>query len=77
MISTELLELVRCPICVHKEGKTGELKLHRDSWLVCDETDCNRKYPIRQDIPILLPEAGEKWANTEVQALPVPPPDED
>ena len=45
MISTELLEVLRCPI-----GK-AELK-EEDNFLVC--TACGVKYPIDDGIPILL-----------------------
>ncbi len=54
----------------------GVLDLVREnSWLVC--RDCGRKYPIREDIPVMLIETGEKWMATAVADLPVPPPDED
>jgi hypothetical protein len=48
--------------------------VREDSWLVCQ--DCGRKYPIRDDIPVMLIEVGEKWMETEVPDLPVPPPEE-
>jgi uncharacterized protein YbaR (Trm112 family) len=77
MVSADLLEMLRCPVCVQEEGKTGELRLEHDTWLVCTEEDCNRKYPIRDDIPVMLVEEGDKWVETAVEDLPVPPPDED
>ena len=72
MVSQELLEILRCPHCVRE--KPGLLKMVKDSWLVCQEADCHRKYPIREDIPVMLIEVGDKWANTSDEALPVPPP---
>jgi uncharacterized protein len=72
MIAPDLLEILRCPSCV--QGKEGLLKLVRDSWLVCQEPDCGRKYPILDDIPILLIEEGDKWTRVKVDELPVPPP---
>ena len=82
MVDTELLEILRCPHCVSGETRRtdkedpGRLDLLReDSWLVCQ--DCERKYPIRQDIPVMLIEEGDKWISTSVEDLPVPPPDED
>lgn len=72
MISPELLEILRCPNCVQE--KEGRLELVRDSWLVCQEPDCGRKYPIRDDIPIMLVDEGARWINTRVEDLPVPPP---
>jgi uncharacterized protein YbaR (Trm112 family) len=77
MVSADLLELLRCPVCVREEGKTGDLKLEHDTWLVCTESDCDRKYPIREDIPVMLIEEGDKWVATGVADLPVPPPSDD
>jgi uncharacterized protein YbaR (Trm112 family) len=70
MVSTELLEILRCPNCVRE--KQGILVLHKDSWLVCQ--DCSRKYPIIDDIPVMLIDEGDKWINTAQDVLPVPPP---
>ena len=72
MVSPDLLEILRCPVCVREPGKEGKLELVKDSWLVCQ--DCTRKYPIVEDIPVMLIDEGEKWAQTAVSALPVPPP---
>ena len=70
MLSKELLEILRCPNCVRE--KNGLLTLHKDAWLVCKE--CGRKYPILDDIPVMLIDEGDKWVNTPVESLPVPPP---
>ncbi len=70
MVSQELLEILRCPVCVQE--KSGLLTLTRESWLVCQ--DCDRKYPILDDIPVMLIEEGDKWVKTAVKDLPVPPP---
>ena len=40
-------------------------------WLVC--ADSGYKYPIRDGIPVMLVEEAEKWRETEVGDLPVPP----
>lgn len=74
MVSQDLLEILRCPNCVRE--KQGLLKLVKDTWLVCQEPDCKRKYPIRDDIPVMLIEEGDKWVATPEDALPVPPPAE-
>jgi uncharacterized protein YbaR (Trm112 family) len=74
MISPDLLEILRCPHCVRE--KPGLLKLEKEVWLVCQEADCGRKYPIRDDIPVMLIEEGTKWMKTAVADLPVPPPKE-
>ena len=70
MINSELLEILRCPACVRE--KDGLLKVHQESWLICQ--DCGRKYPIVEEIPIMLIEEGEKWMKVAVGDLPVPPP---
>lgn len=75
MVSQDLLDILRCPVCVREEGKEGLLKMHRDTWLVCQ--DCPRKYPIVDDIPVMLISEGDKWTGTSVDSLPVPPPDLD
>jgi len=71
MVSQDLLEILRCPNCVRE--KEGLLDFYKESWLICGE--CGRKYPIREDIPVMLIDEGEKWINTRVEDLPVPPPD--
>lgn len=73
MVAAELLEILRCPHCVR--DKPGLLKLEKGTWLVCQEPDCGRKYPIRDDIPVMLIDEGDKWINVAVEDLPVPPPD--
>ena len=70
MVSQELLEILRCPACVRE--KEGLLDYIKDSWLVC--RDCGRKYPIREDIPVMLIDEGEKWINVTENDLQVPPP---
>ena len=60
MVSSELLEILRCPNCVRE--KEGKLVLHKDTWLICQ--DCGRKYPIVDDIPVMLIDEGDKWVNT-------------
>jgi hypothetical protein len=72
MISPDLLEILRCPHCVR--DKEGMLALVRETWLVCQEPDCRRKYPIRDDIPVMLIEEGTKWIGVAEKDLPVPPP---
>ena len=80
MISQELLEILRCPSCVSGPGRKpgedpGRLALVReDAWLVCQEPDCGRKYPIKEDIPVMLIEEGDKWVEVAIEALPDPGP---
>lgn len=70
MINQDLLDILRCPICVKE--KEGQLQLVREVWLVCE--DCGRKYPIVEDIPVMLISEGDKWKDHKTSDLPVPPP---
>lgn len=71
MVSQELIEILRCPHCVQE--KEGMLEYYKDAWFICQ--DCGRKYPIRQDIPVMLIDEGTKWMDTAKDDLPVPPPE--
>lgn len=75
-ISPHLLEVLRCPVAVKSapdsSSDPGRLRLVADCWLVCDES--GMKYPIRNGIPIMLIEEGEKWLHTAEGELPIPPP---
>ncbi len=51
MLSEDLLAILACPLC-----KT-QVALEEDG-LVC--SDCGRRYPIRDGIPVMLPEEAEK-----------------
>ena len=77
MISDDLLEILRCPVAVHYTDKgddPGRLRLVQDCWLVCD--DSGYKYPILDDIPVMLVDVGEKYREVAEKDLPVPPPDD-
>lgn len=71
MVSQELLDILRCPNCVRNGPETGLLE-HRENWLICQ--DCNRKYPIRDDIPVMLVEEGTRFMDIPVEELPEVPP---
>jgi uncharacterized protein YbaR (Trm112 family) len=71
MLSSDLLEILRCPAC-NPENK-GELDYLKDCWLVC--RNCGRKYPVVDEIPVMLIDEGDKWVGTAVDQLPVPPPE--
>lgn len=73
MVSADLLEILRCPACVREPGKEGHLNLVKETWLVCQE--CGRKYPIVEDIPVMLIDEGDRWRQTPAEDLAVPPPD--
>lgn len=75
-VSEALMEILRCPVAVHYKDKgddPGRLRLIKDSWLICD--DSGYKYPIRDGIPVMLVDEGEKWKDTAEDDLPVPPPE--
>ena len=78
MVSQDLLDLLRCPVAVHYTDKgddPGRLELvHDGAWLV--SADSGHKYPIIDDIPVMLVEVGERFKDTAVDDLPVPPPDD-
>ncbi|GAC1662500.1 MAG: Trm112 family protein [Candidatus Acidiferrum sp.] len=48
-IPPDLLDILVCPVC-----KTSLRLVNADSGLLCDS--CRRIYPIRDDIPVMLPE---------------------
>lgn len=71
MVSQDLLEILRCPNCVQESE--GLLEYYKESWLICSE--CARKYPIREDIPVMLIDEGDKFIETKKEDLPIPPPE--
>jgi uncharacterized protein YbaR (Trm112 family) len=76
-ISPQLLNILRCPVAVQSEeygDDPGKLRVVHGCWLVCD--DNGYKYPIRDGIPVMLVEEGEKWKDIQEGDLPVPPPNE-
>ena len=78
MVSEDLLEILRCPVAVRDESKgkdAGKLQLVHGCWLV--SPDSGYKYPIIDDIPVMLVEVGQKYKDVAVDDLPVPPPRED
>ena len=71
MVSQDLLEILRCPACVRETD--GLLDFYKETWLICQ--DCGRKYPVKQDIPVMLIDEGDKWVETTPDDLPIPPPE--
>jgi len=66
MISQDLLRILACPACKAK------VELVRETWLVCANDECRRKYPIRDNIPIMLIEEGDKHVDVNVEDLGTP-----
>ena len=67
-ISDDLLAILACPAC------KARVRLVKETWLVCNNDQCNHKYPIHDGIPIMLIEQAMKWKHTPIEELPVPPP---
>ena len=63
MLNEELLAILACPACKSK------VELVAGKWLVCSNAECGRKYPIRDDIPIMLIEEGDKYVDVSVEEL--------
>ena len=55
MIDAKLLDILVCPACKTK------VRLEEDR-LVCQNPACGLRYPIRDDIPIMLIQEAEKPA---------------
>lgn len=54
MISKELLDILVCPV------SKGKLEYdEKENVLICQES--RLKYPVEDDIPIMLPERAEKF----------------
>lgn len=53
MIDEKLLDVLVCPACKVKVVLDGE-------WLVCQNPSCGLRYPVRDDIPIMLVEEAVK-----------------
>ena len=74
-ISADLLEILREPAAVQEPEKYGDdpgkLELVHNSWLV--SADTGYKYPIKDGIPVMLIEEGERWKDTPIEELPMPP----
>jgi len=66
MVSKELLDILVCPAC------KSEVELVKEVWLVCQNPQCRRKYPIRDDIPVMLIEEGDKYVDVPVENLGQP-----
>jgi uncharacterized protein YbaR (Trm112 family) len=66
MLSKELLDILVCPACKTK------VELFKDVWLNCQNPECRRKYPIRDGIPVMLIEEGDKYVDVPVDELGTP-----
>jgi hypothetical protein len=64
-IDAELMDILVCPACRTK------VELVKEAWLVCPNPECRRKYPVVEDIPVMLIEEGDKYADTAVNDLDI------
>jgi uncharacterized protein YbaR (Trm112 family) len=62
MISKELLDILACPAC--DDRPSVRLSADKQS-LVCDQ--CGRRYPIREDIPVMLIDEAEIPADKQAE----------
>jgi uncharacterized protein YbaR (Trm112 family) len=74
VVSQELLEILRCPSCVRDDRPDPGVLDRKGNWLIC--ADCDRKYPIRDDIPVMLIEEGDRFRAMAADDLPAEPPPE-
>lgn len=63
MLNEELLAILACPACKTK------VTLVADKWLVCQNEACRRKYPIKDGIPVMLIEEGDKYRDVSLAEL--------
>ena len=66
MVEKWLLDILACPACHSK------VELVRGQWFACQNDECRRKYPIREDIPQMLVEEGDRYRDVGVEELPDP-----
>jgi uncharacterized protein YbaR (Trm112 family) len=68
-VIVSLLDILRCPACAGATGDDpGQLDLVEGRWYVC--RDCDRKYPIRDGVPVFLISEGDKYRALPVDQLP-------
>ncbi|MBI1729546.1 Trm112 family protein [Candidatus Acetothermia bacterium] len=61
-IKKELLAILACPQC------KSSVELYKNTWLIC--SNCSRKYPIKNNIPVLLIEVGDQFKEVSQEQLP-------
>ena len=63
MLNEDFLAILACPACKTK------VALVADKWLVCQNPECRRKYPIKDDIAVMMAEEGDKYIDVSVEDL--------
>jgi len=61
MIAAELLEILVCPACKSKvEPRDVRVGDKNEARLVCTNAGCGLRFPVRDDIPVMLIEEADK-----------------
>ncbi len=61
MIDPELLEILVCPACKSKvEPRDVRVADKTETRLVCTSATCGLRYPVRDDIPVMLIDEADK-----------------
>ena len=55
-ISQNLLEILACPL-----SKLPVVQ--EDNWIISTDAKTRRRYPIKDEIPVMLIEESRKWTN--------------
>ena len=63
------LDKLRCPACAAQNG--GRFDRVAETWLLCLEPGSGRKYPVRDGLPIMLLDEGERWVDVKPKDLPL------
>jgi hypothetical protein len=53
VINKELLEIMACPSCKSDVSEEND-------WIICQNSSCALRYPIRNGIPVMLIEEARK-----------------
>jgi uncharacterized protein YbaR (Trm112 family) len=52
-------ELLKILVCPDDKDPVEYVQLGKEEWLVCHT--CGRRYPVRDDIPVMLIEEGDRY----------------
>ena len=58
MIDRKLIEILACPVCKGPVEEEGD-------WILCRA--CNKRYPVRDNIPIMLVEEAQDIPEQDTQ----------
>ncbi len=70
MLDEKLLDILVCPACKTKVRLEGDR-------LVCTNAACGLRYPIRDDIPVMLVDEAERPGAGPSEAAPADSPEQD